>query len=344
MTEAALTESLGGVHTEHAFALESGAVLPQANAAFITMGRLNASASNCVLITHGYTSSHRFIEPGSTAAEGSWSGLVGPGCAIDTNRFFVVSSNALGSCYGSTGPGSMRPGTGEPWGPDFPAVSMGDIVRLQHTMLQALGVRRLHAVAGVSMGGFQALQWGVQYPEMMDRLVVALSALDGGFVRPPGTNTLNDSLAARPEWNGGRPAPGAMVPFLTELRVATLQRYGMDAYLAAQGLDASQRQARMHEMAAQWASGFEAASLLVLRDAISGFDVKARLASIRAKLLLVLSTTDELFPASGGPAVIDALRHAGVDARFHHLQSQYGHLASGLDWQGWADPLRDFLN
>ncbi len=343
MTETAKTEPAGGVHVEKNFLLQGGGVLPEAAVAYITMGRLNAQRDNAVLITHGYTSTHRFIEPGSAAAEGSWSELVGPGRAIDTDSFFVVSSNALGSCYGSTGPGSTNPATGAPWGPDFPKVDFADIVRLQKLMLDALGVKHLHAVAGVSMGGFQTLQWGVQYPDLMDRLVVALSALDGAFVRPQGTNSLGEALAAQPGWNGGRPAPGAMQSFLTGLRVNTLQNYGMDAYLAAQGLDADARAASMREMAAQWARGFDAASLVVLRDAISAFNVRPHLSAIRAKLLLVLSTTDALFPASAGPAVTDELREAGVDASFHHLESPYGHLASGLDWQGWSGALRDFL-
>ncbi len=341
MTEAAFAS---GVHTESGFALAGGGTLAAAQAAYITAGRLNADASNAVLVTHGYTSSHGFIQPGSAAAEGSWSELVGPGRAIDPDRFFVVSSNALGSCYGSTGPASIDPATGRAYGPDFPAISFADIVRLQQAMLGSLGIERLHAVVGVSMGGFQVLQWGTQYPGKAARLVVALSSLDGSFIRPAGTDTLGDALRAEPAWNGGWPAPGSMVPFLTTLRMNTLERYGMDAYLKAQGLDGAARGHRMREMSVQWARGFDANSLVVLRDAMAQFNVAESAGAIRAKLLLVLSTTDAMFPASSGPAITESLRARGVDASFLELRSNYGHLASGLDWQGWSEPLRRFLD
>ena len=344
MTDALKAAAAGrGTHTEHNFALDGGATLPKADVAWLSMGRLNADASNAVMVTHGYTSSHSFIEEGSAAAEGSWSGLVGPGKAIDTNKYFVVSSNALGSCYGSSGPRSINPATGVAFGPNFPAVRFSDIVRLQERLMASFGVNHLHAVVGVSMGGFQTLQWGVQYPDRVKRLVVALSALNGAFVRPGGTDTLGDSLRAEPAWNGGWPAPGAMVPFLTRLRTNTLLNYGMDAFLVAQGLDAPQRAARMHEMAAQWAAGFDANSLVTLRDAISHFDVSESCAAIRARLLLVLSSTDALFPASRGEQTLAHLKARGVDAQFFPLESAFGHLASGLDWQGWETPLRQFL-
>lgn len=339
-----MIESGSGTHTERDFRLHGGAVLPQADIAWISRGRLAADGGNAVLVAHGYTSSHRFIEPGSAAAEGSWSELVGPGRAIDTDRFFVVSSNVLGSCYGSSGPGSLDPHSGQPYGSAFPAISFLDIARAQRCLLDALGVQRLHAVVGVSMGGFQTLQWGLQYPDQVDRLVVALSALEGGFLRSPGVDALSQALAACPHWRDGRPAAGAMVPFLTDLRIDTLRRYGMDAWLSAQGMDTAQREDALHAMATPWAQGFDAHALLVLRRAIVAFDARPSLAAIRARLLLVLSTTDSIFPASGAPTVMQTLHDAGVQASFHPLHSPYGHLASGLDWQGWSEALRRFLD
>lgn len=339
-----MTEVPGSqLHTEPDFALDCGVRLAQAQVAYVTMGQLNAARSNAILVTHGYTSSHTFVQAGSTAAEGSWSELVGPGKAIDTERFFMVSSNALGSCYGSSGPASLDPSTGKAYGPTFPAIGFGDIVRLQKALLTSLGIDRLYAVAGVSMGGFQALQWGVQYPDSVGRLVVALSALSGAFVKPGGPDTLRAALAADPGWNGGWPAPGSMKPFLTSLRIDTLKRYGLDAWLANQGLTQSQRSQQMQAMAGDWADSFDAHCLLTLRDAIARFDVTASAAAIKAKVLLVLGTTDALFPAHGGTHIVQRLREQGVDASFQQLDSNYGHLASGLDWQRWDGPLRDFL-
>lgn len=332
-----------GEHVEDDVRLVSGQRLPQATTAYVTLGRLNDTASNAVLITHGYTSSHRFILPDPGAAEGSWAGLVGPGRAIDSDRFYVIAANALGSSWGSTGPGSLDPATGVSWGEGFPSIRFADIVARQAALVTALGVERLHAVAGVSMGGFQALQWGVQYPDRVDRLIVALSALDGGVIRPTGRDALGEALRGSPDWNGGRPVAGALGTVLTDLRRDTLRRYGLDAWLEDQGLDEPERLLRITELASEWAARFHPMSLLVLRDAIDHFDVNDQLAAIRARLLLVLSTTDALFPASSGPAMLARLRAAGVDARFVELQSRYGHLASGLDADRWAGSLRDFL-
>ncbi|MGB3072103.1 MAG: alpha/beta fold hydrolase [Ottowia sp.] len=331
-----------GVHTERDFVLESGAVLPVAEVAYVTLGRLNADRSNAILLAHGYTSSHTFVLEGSAAAEGSWSELVGPGRAIDTDRYFVISSNALGSCYGSTGPGSVNPETGKPYGPDFPAVRFADIARLQKVMLSSLGVDRLHAAVGVSMGGFQVLQWGVQYPDDVGKIVVALSS-PAGLFRAGEPDATGQALRADPAWNDGHPEPRAMVPLLADIRMKTLLNYGMDAWLAAQGQTEPQRLATMRQMAEEWAEGFDSRSLLVLRDAISHFDVVRTCGAIRASVLLVLSTTDAIFPASQGPDMLRMLRGQGVDVRFHELESPFGHLASGLDWQRWAAPLQDFL-
>lgn len=331
-------------HVVPDFKLAGGATLSQARAAYVTLGALNAERSNAILITHGYTSSHTFVLPDSTAAEGSWSDLVGPGRAIDTRRYFVISSNALGSSYGSTGPASTDPATGSAYGPDFPEIAFEDIARLQKSLVESFGIARLHAVAGVSMGGFQALQWGVQYPDAVGKLVVALSALTGSRVSAAGSKGLLDALATDPNWHGGRSAPGSMRAFLARLRVDTLRKYGMDAWLADQSLDEAARTQRMQAMADEWATGFDANALVTLMKAIERFDVRDRLSAIKARVLLVLSTTDALFPASDGPDTAQAMNAAGVDTTFHRLDTRYGHLASGLDWQGWSAELRKFLD
>lgn len=137
----------------------------------------------CVLVTHGFTSSHLFIGRASPAAsEGTWSGLVGPGRAIDTGRFFVVSSNMLGSSYGSTAPASTDPATGQPYGPDFPRLTLSDIVAAQRRMLSGMGIERLVAVVGPSYGGFQALAWGIDHPGAVRGLSMSVSGLKAGRV------------------------------------------------------------------------------------------------------------------------------------------------------------------
>ncbi|MFZ9634058.1 MAG: alpha/beta fold hydrolase, partial [Alphaproteobacteria bacterium] len=215
------------------FRLENGDVLPELRLAYVTHGRLARDGRNAVLLTHGYTSSHHMVESGDGAAEGYWGGLVGPGKAIDTDRFFVVSSNMLGSSHGSTGPGSIDPRTGRPWGPRFPDISLADIVAAQRAMLDALGVARLAAVAGPSYGGFQAFQWAVSFPGFVDGIVPAISS-----PRSPGGRESLDQLVAflarDPNWNGGDyHAAGGVLETLVRLRVDTLKLYGIEEQLAA---------------------------------------------------------------------------------------------------------------
>jgi homoserine O-acetyltransferase/O-succinyltransferase len=129
--------------------------------------------------------------------------LIGPGKAIDTERLFVVSSNILGSSYGSTNAASLDPATGEPWGPDFPAIGLPDIVAAQRALVAALGVTQLVAVAGPSFGGYQAFQWAVQYPDMMDAIVAVVTAPKAENVEARLTE-IEGVLASDPEWHGGR--------------------------------------------------------------------------------------------------------------------------------------------
>lgn len=321
------------------FQLASGRTLP-ARVAFVTLGELNAQRDNVVLVTHGFTSSHRFILPGSVAAEGSWAELVGPGKAIDTNRYFVVSSNALGSSYGTTGAADIDVATGRRFGCDFPDIGFSDIAALQQALLQSMGVTRLHAVVGVSMGGFQAWQWAVQYPDVVERVGVVLSA----FSTADGAAALETTLAKDDAWNGGHPEVGAMAPLLAKIRSETLRRYGMGAWLEKNGMTDGEIDAELQAQARGWAVEFDPCSLLVLRRALDAFDVRPRLDRIQASVLLVLSTTDLLFPASAGPEMVAQLQASNVRAKFHVLDSAYGHLASGLDWQKWSRVLKDFVD
>jgi homoserine O-acetyltransferase len=320
------------------FVLSSGHRLP-ARVAYVAMGTLNEQRDNAVLVTHGFTSSHRFILPGAVAAEGSWSALVGPGKAIDTDRYFVISSNALGSCFGTTGPADRDPNRNRPYAADFPTISFEDIAALQHQFLSGLGVTKLHAVVGVSMGGMQALQWAVQYSHQVERVGVALSAFSSG----KGAPALEATLAADPAWNGGHPAPGAMVSLMTRLRADTLRRYGMATWLTDQGLSESSRDDELMTQASMWASEFDPCSLLVLRRALDTFDVRPLLGRIRAPVLLALNTTDVLFPASAGPRMLAELEAHGVRAKLHVIDSPYGHLASGVDWHQWSGALKAFV-
>jgi homoserine O-acetyltransferase len=251
--------------TAYGFELESGQKLPEMTLAFETYGTLAADGRNAILITHGFTSSHHAAGKyaPTDATPGFWDGLIGPGKTIDTNRWFVVSSNMLGSSYGSTAPASINPVTGKRYGPDFPAITLGDIVRAQRLLLDGLGVRHLVAVAGPSFGGFQAFQWAVEYPDFMHGIVPVVTAPK--FRGAPADELVN-TFAEDPNWNGGWHYDRGGIPTtLTALRVDTLKRYGQNEILAARFPDPVARDARIREMAAAWVRQFDPNSMVTRR-------------------------------------------------------------------------------
>lgn len=326
------------------FRLRSGQALPRAALAYETYGRLDAGGRNAVLVTHGYTSSGHAAGryAAGDAAPGWWDGIVGPGKAIDTDRFFVVSSNMLGSSYGSTGAQDINPRTGKPWGPDFPEISVRDIVTAQRHLLEGLGIRHLVAVAGQSYGGFQAFQWGVTFPDFMDGLGVVCSAPRGrGAIALERTR---ERLAGDPNWNGGwYYENGGIAKTMAALRFDTLNQYGFREVLAARYPDPAQREAALRDMAAQWAGEFDGNSLIALGRAAANFDVETELHKIRAKVLYVLSSTDKLFPPTLAPEVMAKLKAAGVDASYVPLDSEFGHVASSNEPQKWGPALKRFI-
>jgi len=333
------------IFTTKDFKLVSGTVMPEVTIAYETYGTPAPDGRNGVLLTHGYTSSQhmagRYGE--KDGAEGSWDGLVGPGKAIDTDRLFVVSSNMLGSSYGSTNPAFTNPATGKPYGPDFPDITLVDIVNAQKALLDHLGVKHLVAVAGPSFGGYQAYQWGVSYPDFMDGLVPVVSAPKGSGGEAA-VKSLVDFLAKDPNWNGGwYYDKGGIRGILTEMRVATLKRYGIDEQLAGKFPDKAAREAEIVERAESWAKVFDGNSLVVLRKASVRFDVEKDIAKIKAKVLYVLSRTDKLFPPTIAPDVMAKLKAAGVNADYFEIDSNFGHSASGLDAAKWAPRLKAFM-
>ena len=334
--------------TARSFRLENGTVMPEITLAYETYGTLAPDGRNAVLLTHGYTSSQhmagRYAGAGpESGAEGSWDGLVGPGKAIDTDRLFVVSSNMLGSSYGSTSPAHKNPATGKPYGPDFPEIGLADIVNAQKALLDSLGVKHLVAVAGPSFGGYQVFQWGVSHPDFMDGLVAVVSAPKGSGGEAS-VKALVDTLAKDPNWNGGWYYDnGGIGAALTAMRVATLKRYGIDDQLAARFPDTAEREAEIVRRATPWAKAFDGNSLVVLRRASVRFDAEKDFAKVKAKVLYVLSRTDKVFPPSIAPDVMDKLSRAGVDAKYFEIDTELGHSASGPEWAKWGPTLKDFI-
>src|ERR1700722_9060065 len=331
--------------TTENFRLQSGVVMPSVTIAYRTLGALAPERDNVVLVVHGYTSGPQMISPGGVTGEGAWSQLVGPGKPVDTNRYFAICPNMLGSSYGSTNAASVDPATGKPYGPRFPDITVSDIVATQRALLDDFGIEKLVAIVGPSYGGFQAFQWAVNYPGMMKGIaaIVTSPALpperaDGNVAR------LIATLSKDPNWNGGDYYDrGGVLEAMIQIRSATLKTYGIETRLGKTMSDPDQNEAAVREEAARWAEGFDANSLIILAKALRGFDVTRELSRIKSKILYVLSRTDKLFPPELAPTVMQAFKSAGLDADYFLLDSEYGHTASGIDAAKWAPRLRQFM-
>ncbi len=327
------------------FRLRSGVVMSEVTIAYRTLGELAPNRDNVVLVTHGNTSGPQMIDPGGMTGEGSWNELVGPGKAVDTNRYFAICPNMLGSSYGSTNAASIDPATGKRYGARFPDITVGDIAATQRALLDDLGIESLVAIVGPSYGGFQAFQWAVDYPGAMKGIaaVVTTPALtpersEGNVAR------LLATLSEDPNWNGGDYYDsGGVLESMIQIRIPTLKTYGIEARLRDTLSEPDEIEAAIRGEAARWAEGFDANSLIILAKALRGFDVTGQFGKIKAKVLYVLSRTDQLFPPDLAPGVMAGLKAAGVDADYFLLDSEYGHSASGRDAHKWAPRLRQFM-
>lgn len=331
-------------YSSRGFRLESGEVLRTVDIAYETYGSPENAPENTILLLHGYTSNPH-AAGGGESNPGWWENLIGPGRAIDTDEYFVVSPNMLGSSYGTTGPGSINPDTQEPYGPDFPHITARDMIEVHKLLLDELGAERLAAVIGYSYGGYLTFQWAVTYPDRMRALVPVATGITGR-----GDERLVRELEAHFEkatgWNGGhyyKTAHG-VTDALTAFRTNVLRSYGVDTELRDRGHDDDAVAAELERQAKGWAETFDANSLITLRRCAVRFDAKPEVAKIAAPLLYVLATTDNLFgPDLGAPTVEFLNAVAGIDASYYEIDSPYGHRAPSVDWNKWSDRLRAFL-
>lgn len=350
---AELTGIESKLFTARDFRLENGQSLPVLELAYETYGALNPAKDNAVLVVHGYTSSHHAAgrnAPGkqgrgvTDGAPGWFDGLIGPGKAVDTDRHFVVSVNALGSAHGSTGPNAVDPGTKKPYGPTFPEITMRDIVASQKLLVDSLGLKSLVAVIGPSMGGFQSFQWAASHPGFMKAIVPSVTA-----PRSPGgleqLAALQKRLASDPNWNGGwYYENGGIRKVLAEIRFDTLSNYGQNEILAETIADPEKRREAMRANARAWAEIYDGHSMVALRRAIGSFDITGDYAKLKGtKVLYVNSKTDKLFDIALSPAYVADMRRAGVDVTYVELPSNKGHMASHADAALWAPILAAFM-
>jgi homoserine O-acetyltransferase len=348
--------------------LDAGVDLTPFQIAYQTYGTLNAARSNAVLICHALTGDQHVANVHPVTGKGGWwDTLVGPGRPIDTDRYFVISSNVVGACMGSTGPASTNPATGAPWGLGFPVITIRDMVRAQAMLLDHLGIDTLFAVAGGSMGGMQVLQWAASYPE---RVFAALPIATGA--RHSAQNIAfhevgRQAVMADPEWCGGRylvegsnPRRGLAVArmgaHITYLSDAALHRkfgrrfqdrsnptfsfdadFEVESYLRHQGITFVER--------------FDANSYLYLTRAMDYFDLAAEHDGVLAnafrgtetRFCVISFTSDWLFPTPESRAVVHALNAGRARVSFAEIVTDKGHDAFLLEEPELFAIVRGFL-
>ena len=352
------------------FVLESGATLGPVTVAYETYGRLNADRSNAILILHALSGSAHAAgyHSAEDAHPGWWDECIGPGKAFNTDRYFVICSNVLGSCYGTSGPGSTNPATGRPYGLNFPVVTIGDMVRVQVRLLDHLGIDRLLCAAGGSMGGMQVLEWAAHHPHRLRAAIpLATTARHSPMLIALG-EVGRQAIYADPNWqegeyygNGKKPDAGLalarMVGHITYLseesmhqkfgrRLQAREQYGyefqtefaIESYLKYNGNNFTRR--------------FDANSYLYVTKAMDYFDLSrptgsfaaAFAASAAIKFLIVSFTSDWLYPSYHSKELVRALHAIGADATYLDIESTWGHDAFLLEVDTMTRLLESFLD
>ena len=349
--------------------LDGGGRLTELEIAYRTHGRLNADRSNAVLICHALTGDHHVASPHPvTGKPGWWPQVVGPGKPIDPERHFIISSNVVGGCMGSTGPSSIDPLTGRPYGLAFPMITIGDMVRAQAMLVEALGVETLFAVVGGSMGGMQVLQWAAAYPERLFSAVCIAAAARHSAQNIGFHEVGRQAIMADPDWRGGdyaqqgvRPEKGLavarMAAHITYLSEQALQRkFGRELQRdgLSWGFDADfQVESYLRHQGAAFVDRFDANSYLYITRAMDYFDLASAHGGVlanafraaRAVRFCVLSfTSDWLYPTAESRAIVRALNAATARASFVEIESDKGHDAFLLDEPVMIGALTGFLD
>jgi homoserine O-acetyltransferase/O-succinyltransferase len=350
-------------------ALDSGETLGPITLAYETYGTLNADHSNAILILHALSGDAHAAGNSSAAGGGPgwWDDCIGPDKAFDTNRYYVICPNVLGGCQGSTGPSSINPATGKPYGLSFPVVTIGDMVRAQTYLIDHLGIDKLLAVAGGSMGGMQVLQWAASYP---DRVRAALPLAATGRHSPmliAFSEVGRQAIYSDPNWNGGdyydgpRPNTGLalarMIGHITYLSETSMHTkfgrrlgerehfgYDFDTDFAVEGY--------LRYKGSRFTERFDANSYLYITKAMDYFDLSngyhnlaaAFAGSVKILYLVVSFTSDWLYPAYHSKELVGALTAAGADVSYCNLQSTWGHDAFLLEVETLTGLISTFLD
>ena len=358
-------------HFSEPLPLQSGASIRDYTLAFETYGMLNADRSNAVLVCHALNASHHVagIYEGQPKSEGWWDNMIGPGKALDTQRFFVIGVNNLGSCFGSTGPMHLNPDTGEVYGADFPVVTVEDWVTAQARLLDQLGIAQLAAVLGGSLGGMQALSWTLLYPERVRHAVVVASAPNLTAENIAFNEVARRAIVTDPDFHGGHFYRHGVIP-KRGLRIARMighitylsddvmnekfgrqLREGLELKYSTQDVE-FQIESYLRYQGDKFSDYFDANTYLLITRALDYFDparafdgdLTRALASATAKFLLVSFSTDWRFAPRRSREIVKALLDNKRDVSYAEIDAPHGHDAFLLDDARYISVISSYFN
>ena len=371
------------MHFEAPLPLQSGAALRDYALSYETYGTLNAHKSNAVLVCHALNAYHHVagVYADQANSEGWWDNMIGPGKALDTNRFFVIGINNLGSCFGSTGPMHTNPDTGKAYGADFPVVTVEDWVDAQARLLDALGIHKLAAVMGGSLGGMQALSWTLRYPERVGHALVIASAPNLNAENIAFNEVARRAIVTDPDFHGGHFYEHGVVP-KRGLRIARMighitylsddvmnEKFGRQLRAAAQAAkDGKPEQLTSYLYSTQeaefqiesylryqgdkFAEYFDANTYLLITRALDYFDparnfggdLDRALAAASCKFLIVSFTTDWRFAPKRSREIVKALLHNQRSVSYAEIDAPHGHDAFLLNDPRYKNVVRSYFD
>jgi homoserine O-acetyltransferase/O-succinyltransferase len=344
--------------------LESGEKLGPITIAYETYGELNAEKSNAILVLHALSGDSHAAGKKADGSIGWWDSLIGPGKGIDTNRYFVICSNVLGGCKGTTGPASVNPQTGKPYATSFPLITICDIVKAQTKLVEHLGIEKLLAVIGGSMGGMQVLQWMVSYPQKIRAAIPIATALKHTPQQIAFNEVGRQAVMADSNWKNGNyygsaaPAKGLavarMIGHITYMSDASMaEKFGRRTRQSKEpfkfGAD-FEVEGYLRYRGDNFVKRFDANSYLYITKALdlfnilNGYKLSDVFAGLKAKVLVIAFKSDWLYPAYQSQEIVKACKLAGVDASYCEISSSYGHDAFLLETKQEETLIRAFLS
>lgn len=366
------SESIGLVETKHItfakppgeLALASGERLGPITVAYETYGKLNAQASNTILVLHALSGdAHAAGFHEGDENPGWWDAMIGPGKALDTEKYFVICSNVLGGCKGSTGPSSINPKTGTPYGLEFPIITIEDMVNAQRHLIDSLRIKRLLSVVGGSMGGMQVLQWMVSYPDRIRSAIPIATTLKHAPQQIAFNEVGRQAIMADHDWKKGDyygqlpPAKGLavarMIGHITYMCDTSMtEKFGrrFNATKTPHKFDADfQVEGYLRYRGSNFVKRFDANSYLYITkaidyfDTLDGKDIYEVFRGLKARVLVIAFKSDWLYPAYQSQEIVRACKLAGVDATYCEINSTYGHDAFLLEVEEETHLIKHFL-